>query len=224
MRKDVVAHYLAIFAMVGLYNKFTNKSTYTRICAPSNLCVNFIRCNSCHGRPHGVAPTRGCGALPQIKRKRRATERHSRIQAFSVVPYNPQQSNKPKFIGEVSGTSWRRIRRILQKTVNGLYTPTAERQAQIYHYILSPCDAAVVWWRCNKPQSPLAPQRTPKEFIRLRLWRMNGIVRGNKNTIPTAPISRKCPPGLPGSPTNPNLKYFSTIYPQTHLQIQYIMI
>ena len=67
---------LPFFAMVGLYNKFTHKSTYTRICAPSNLCVNFIRCNSCHGRPHGVAPTRGCGALPQTKRKRRATERH----------------------------------------------------------------------------------------------------------------------------------------------------
>ena len=85
------------FAMVGLYNKFTHKSTYTRICAPSIHCINYNHFNSCHGRPHGVAPTRGCGALPQTKRKRRAMERHSRIQAFSVVPYNPQQSDKPKF-------------------------------------------------------------------------------------------------------------------------------
>ena len=35
------------FAMVRLYNKFTYKSTYTRICAPSNLCVNYDHCDSC---------------------------------------------------------------------------------------------------------------------------------------------------------------------------------
>ena len=57
MRKDVVARYLVRFAMAGLYNKFTYKSTYTRICAPSNRCANCEHCDSCHGVPRSSRPT-----------------------------------------------------------------------------------------------------------------------------------------------------------------------
>ena len=107
----MVARYLAHFAMVGLYNKFTHKSTYTRICAPSNRCANCYHCGSCHGVPRSSRPTLlRCVAttnpnLPQHQLKINKNLNNRRLRSnqprLCIMHYalciSVQRTDKPKF-------------------------------------------------------------------------------------------------------------------------------